>query len=338
MISIEPEPKKEITEKFKVETFENPGSTSTDESNEDLADFIVYEDMGYAWVFDGASGLADPLLDEPSDGKWYVQEFNQALRREIEASDWEREIKDIVRTAMESVKKAYEESINRSVEEVPKVQNPSSKISLARWNFETNELETYGLGDSVQLVEKEESTDYVTHGGPIDLDNRVFYAMSLIQRPNQSEEELADLLAEYDVGLDAADFAEERFSHKEVRENELIREMLHQHRSMKNTEQGYWTLGFDRKAVENGVEKTYDLAETGSIALFTDGVSPAITSYGIKGGRPYKEAEFLNKVKEEGSRDVLREIVSYERNDSECETHIRFKMSDDKALVYVNFF
>ncbi|MEF8880714.1 MAG: hypothetical protein V5A72_02710 [Candidatus Nanohaloarchaea archaeon] len=120
-------------------------------------------------------------------------------------------------------------------------------------------------------------------------------------------------------------------------ENELIQKMLRDHRTMKNTEEGYWTLSLDPKAVEKGITETYDLSKVNSIALFTDGVDPALHVYEIERGMPYDFDSFLEKLSSEGVEETLESIEAYERKDSGCEKHIRFKTSDDKALVYVEF-
>lgn len=325
-------------EGFGIGAVERPGSTSTVDSNEDLADFVVDGREGYAWVFDGASALAEPLLDEgPTDGRWYVEEFNDALKREIEASDQGREIEDILENAVESVREAYEEAVGMEVDDISDFRTPSAKISLARWNLETQELETYGLGDSVQLTGLEAETDYVKHGGPEHLDKKVFEAMKLIQRPGQDEGELEGLADEYDVDIGAEALAERSYSHGEVMGNELVQKMLRDHRAMKNEEGGYWTLGFDTEAVRKGVKKAYDLENVSSVALFTDGVSPAVETYEMKGGRPYTGREFLEEVEAEGMESMMDGIERYEGEDPDCERHVRFKESDDKALAYIRF-
>lgn len=108
-----------------VEAGERPGSTSTPDSNEDKADFIVNEKEGYAWVFDGASSLSEPLLEEEStDGHWYVNEFNEALRREIQDSDWNREIEDMLEKAIESVRESYENLVEKRIEDISDFQTP----------------------------------------------------------------------------------------------------------------------------------------------------------------------------------------------------------------------
>lgn len=199
-------------------------------------------------------------------------------------------------------------------------------------------METYGLGDSVQLTGLGQETDYVKHGGPEELDEKVFEAMKLIQRPNQDLAEIQDFANEYDVELASEMAAEKSHSHEDVMNNRLVQKMLRDHRALKNEEGGYWTLGFDTGAVRKGLKREYNLEEVDSVALFTDGITPSVEIYKMNGGRPYTEREFLEQLEMEGIDGMLDAITRYEREDQGCERHIRFKESDDKAIVYLRFY
>lgn len=324
-----------------IEVLDIPGSTSTFESNEDKADFLIKEGSGYAWVLDGASALSESLIaDAPSDGRWYIERFNHVLKEEIEKSDWNRDVEDILESVIKSVREAYENETGRSIEKLPNFQTPSSTIHLVRWHFEKDELESYGLGDSAQLTGFADRTDYLNHGGPQRLDNKVFKAMRLIQNSHDGEEALEKLRSlgeEYSVESDVEKLVRESLGHEEVMKTDLVQEMLCQHRNMKNEEGGYWTLGFKLQAVEKGLKKSYKLSKIDSLALFTDGVDPVLHSYKLKNGEAYTSGEFLDEIGEYGVKEVFNKIVRYEENDSGCENPVRFKKSDDKALLSVKF-
>ncbi|MEF8880715.1 MAG: hypothetical protein V5A72_02715 [Candidatus Nanohaloarchaea archaeon] len=178
-------------EDLRIEAFERPGNTSTEEDNEDKTDFLLEDSIGYVWVMDGASPLSDSILkNEVSDGRWYVETLNKSLRDEIKASNFDRDIENIIKTALESVKKAYKAEIDHGLEDISAFSTPSSKISLARWDLEEGILETYDLGDSAHIVWLKGSKDYVKHGGPENMDEKVFDAMKLIQSHEQDMEAL----------------------------------------------------------------------------------------------------------------------------------------------------
>lgn len=225
---------------FKHESISMPG----DRVNED----IVCSTDTYGWVIDGATGLNNKnLTGTDSDAFWFVNEWNEYLKDNI--IDNSRSIKEIVSRGIELIGNKFYQIIEP--EHPDKIDLPSASIVIIRVN--ENKIEYFLLGDCTLIVQD-------ASGKSLVLKQYLLEKLDGIAKA-----EVLKLVR--DRGMK---FAEAK---------QKIRSLLIKHRLLKNTPEGYWTLEFEKDAVEKSLFGSFDLEECKKILLMSDGFSAIFDSY-----------------------------------------------------------
>lgn len=260
--------------------------------NEDIAGRVD----NCIWVIDGATGVGDNHVDEISDARWYVSWWDKYLS---ENSNIDTSLNDIIRKGIYKVRNEYL-SISK-LRDIDKISSPSASIAVVRER--NSELEFFVLGDCNIYIDANLPLAIKDHR--VDLhDNKVYKLM----RKNML------------------------FNLQEVRRDEesfiSVYDLLRVNRSLKNTDDGYWILGFDENAVEQSINGRMKLSSGVKFLLASDGFTCSIEKYGI-----FREGEVFSNILDEDLKNMVEKIRRFEGS-SACSTFPRFKTMDDLSCVY----
>jgi hypothetical protein len=265
--------------------------------NEDIYSIVD----GAAWVLDGATGVTDETYtDNPSDGHWYVQRFDEYLRQNVR--DTSCSLTEHVANAIEEIDREFGriapgESIDTAAE-------PSATCAIVRWV--DGVLEHYVLCDSTFLLLGDSGV--VT----FETDRRI----ETIE--TQTKEKLRRLKR---TGLSLEDARQQLMP--ELREN----------RRRKNTDGDYWVLSFDPAAAREGITGEHDLTRNTTVYLYTDGFARLVDTYDA-----YPDwGTAIRTVQRQGVESSVEEIRNVEREDPQADEHLRLKQSDDTTVVKLAF-
>ncbi len=248
------------------------------------------------WVIDGATGVGDNHVDEISDARWYVSWWDKYLR---ENSNIDTSLNDLIRKGIYKVRNEY--LMISKLRDIDKISSPSASIAVVRER--NGELEFFVLGDCNIYIDANLPLAIKDHR--VDLhDNKVYKLM----RENML------------------------FNLQEVRRDEesfmSVYDLLRVNRSLKNTDDGYWILGFDENAVEQSINGRMKLSSGVKFLLASDGFTCSIEKYGI-----FREGEVFSNILDEDLRNMVEKIRRFEGS-SACSTFPRFKTMDDLSCVY----
>jgi hypothetical protein len=266
--------------------------------NEDL----VWTGENAAIVLDGATGLGDrQVSDAESDAQWYVNALCGALRDRIGRDE---ELSAVAANAVERVADEYAALSGTATGERHEV--PSGAGAVCRWDDES--FEYLVLGDCSVVVSADDGIDPVIGEGPRELDDRVVEEMVSIRER-----------------------ADERVSYEELRAR--VRPLLVDHRKRMNEPDGYWTFGFDPRAVDHAKTGRLPRDDLEFVLSFTDGFEPVYDLYDVFAGW---EA-LVSYVRSNGVERAVRVLRAFEEADPECERYPRLKPSDDVGVATVDF-
>jgi hypothetical protein len=122
---------------------------------------------------------------------------------------------------------------------------------------------------------------------------------------------------------------QDKLTFETARERELP--LLQKHRSLKNTANGYWILGFDNKAIAHGIHATVKVTEEISVFLMSDGFSRLVRPFGVV----KKTNELLPLAKKEGLISLYERLREIETRDMNCLQFPRLKPNDDVSAVLI---
>lgn len=263
--------------------------------NEDIA--TVNEKS--AWVLDGATGLNNKnLIDSKSDAKWFVNEWDNYLKNNID--DSEKDLKEIAREGIIKIKQKFLSKIGNC--KIEPIDLPSSGIVLIRWD--EREIEYFILGDCTLFYKLE--SDFIKEIKDESLqllDSQVINKMKKIMLNGK--------------GI------------KEARED--VKDNLVNNRLQMNTNEGYWILGFDEEAIKHSIYNKIKINNNNiQLLLMSDGFSALFNTYEyIDKYNIFKELEKTNLNQ---LYNLLRKI---EDEDKDGFKYPRFKKSDDASAVYL---
>lgn len=290
-----------------VETYNQEGS----KTNEDL----VRVTDGAAWVLDGASGLTDRQLvaDAASDGRWYVQTFDDYLQSAI--ADTERTLAEIVRDGIDEMVDRLEQDMTVPTANTPETADieqavtpldlPAATIAIVRWSGD--DLETYSLGDSTAFVRTGDDDHQYYHGDPNQFDRLT------VERVAELREEHPDA------------------SWQELRER--VQPTVESIRRLREMPNGYWALGVNPVAARKGVTGRHDIENVDAAYLFTDGLWGLVPEFGV-----YDTwTDALDAMDTHGVEHVVARLREAERDDADLEAVPRLKCHDDVGVVRVSF-
>lgn len=262
--------------------------------NEDVANLNKHG----AWILDGATGLnGKNLIDEDSDAKWYVKQWDEYVNKNFHRTDID--LKRIVKEGINVVKDKYYKRVkNKSVKSL---DLPSSSIVLTRWIKDT--LEYFILGDCTLIIENNNKLNVIKDDSVTKLDNKVFQAMDEIMKKE------GKTLPE---------------AKKEVN-NLIVRNRL-----LKNTNEGYWILGFDAEAVDRGLYGKIPFNSDTKLLMASDGFSAITDRYN------YIDMEnLIHEAQNKGLDNLCRKLREIEEEDSSGNKYPRFKKNDDASAIYI---
>ncbi len=268
-------------------------SMSEDRVNEDIA----YAENNYGWVIDGATGLNKTnLTGSKGDVYWFVNEWNNYLKDNI--LDKSKDIKEIVSKGMDFIGNKFNKI--SSTKYPDKVDLPAASIAIIRIN--NNKVEYFLLGDCTLMVED--------NSGKLSIIKQTL----LDKLDNIAKAEMNKLMLNEGISF--------------IEARQRINPLLIKHRLLKNTPEGYWTLGFDKSAVENSLYGYLDLEECKKALLMSDGFSAIFDNY------KYMEADnLISIVEKQGLHQVYKTIRLIENEDADVVKFPRFKKSDDSSAV-----
>lgn len=262
--------------------------------NEDVANMNNYG----AWILDGATGLnGKNLIDKDSDAKWYVKQWDEYVNKNFHRTDID--LKRIVKEGINVVKDKYYKRVKDKC--VKSLDLPSSSIVLTRWIKDT--LEYFILGDCTLIIENNNKLNVIKDDSVTRLDNKVFEAMDEIMRKE------GKTLSE---------------AKKEVN-NLIVRNRL-----LKNTNEGYWILGFDAEAVDRGLYGKIPFSSDTKLLMASDGFSAITDRYN------YIDMEnLIHEAQNKGLDNLCRKLREIEEDDSSGDKYPRFKKNDDASAIYI---
>ncbi|WFD10246.1 hypothetical protein [Tepidibacter hydrothermalis] len=262
--------------------------------NEDVANINKHG----AWILDGATGLnGKNLIDKDSDAKWYVKQWDEYVNKNFHRTDID--LKRIVKEGINVVKDKYYKRVKDKC--VKSLDLPSSSIVLTRWIKDT--LEYFILGDCTLIIENNNKLNVIKDDSVTRLDNKVFQAMDEIMRKE------GKTLSE---------------AKKEVN-NLIVRNRL-----LKNTNEGYWILGFDTEAVDRGLYGKIPFSSDTKLLMASDGFSAITDRYN------YIDMEnLIHEAQNKGLDNLCRKLRQIEEEDSSGDKYPRFKKNDDASAIYI---
>lgn len=263
--------------------------------NEDIA--ALYNSA--AWVLDGSSSLVDRVLTpEISDGKWFVQEWNTYLEKNIE--NYNQDIKSILSGGVEYIRDIYQKIVKSH--NVDPLRTPSSAIALTR--FYRDQLELFVLGDCTLVLNTQ---GYIRSFSDNKIDEFDDFVIKKIYKHQ----------------------IQDKLTFKTARERELP--LLQKHRSLKNMADGYWILGFDNGAIAYGIHDTVKVTEKISVLLMSDGFSRLVKPFGVV----KKVDELLPLAKKDGLISLYERLREIETRDINCLRYPRLKPKDDVSAILI---
>jgi len=262
--------------------------------NEDVANLNKHG----AWILDGATGLnGKNLIDKDSDAKWYVKQWDEYVNKNFHRTDID--LKRIVKEGINIVKDKYYNRVKDK--SIKSLDLPSSSIVLTRWIKDT--LEYFILGDCTLIIENNNKLNVIKDDSVTKLDNKVFQAMDEIMKKE------GKTLPE---------------AKKEVN-NLIVRNRL-----LKNTNEGYWILGFDAEAVDRGLYGKIPFNSDTKLLMASDGFSAITDRYN------YIDMEnLIHEAQNKGLDNLCRKLREIEEEDSSGDKYPRFKKNDDASAIYI---
>lgn len=263
--------------------------------NEDVANINEYS----AWVLDGATGLnGKNIMNEESDAKWFVTWWDKYLSNNICKDE---KLPNMIRRGIKLIK---DEFFNRSNDKnLSKLDFPSSSIVVVK--SKNGFLEYFSLGDVLLMFQNEDKTQMIMDHNITKLDNKVFTAMKkIIEKEKKS---MGDA------------------------KSELMDLIIH-NRLLKNTENGYWILGFDENAAKNGVYGKIKIDRNTKAFIASDGFSALADKYNY-----LNMDNFISEIEKLGLNKLYNKLRDIEEKDSEGKIFPRFKKNDDASAIYIAF-
>lgn len=271
---------------------------------------------GAAWVLDGTSGFSDrSFTDAVSDGRWYVETLDSALRSHINDGD----------SIAIPVKKAIIEVTRRFVQEIPDAHNsdsdsasaihparhelPACTVSLLRWNHQ--QVEYLNLCDASLLYQLSDgSVERITTPGVLQkVDTRIQRLRHLAQSPESS--------------VTASD----------------VESYIRQTRQHANTPGGYWVAQQNPIAALFATTGVIDRSRSETIVLHSDGVDPIVELH-----EEFSQwSDMLSFATAEGADAVigaLRQAEAEAEAEAEATTETaqpQVRTGDDAAIAVVEF-
>jgi serine/threonine protein phosphatase PrpC len=253
----------------------------------------------FGLVLDGATGLRKKIIpDSESDAKWFVENMKNCIVSNIDRNISLLEIIEQGIGEMKYKLRSYELGI---IEEVDK---PSASIAMIRQN--KDELEIFSLGDCTILI--------------ITVDEKIIriYDDSVSKLDNEIITKMIQLSKEESISIERT---------RSLVENDLIK-----NRYKKNTENGYWILGFDEEALKNSYYKKWNLENIKSVCLFSDGFADFYENMGLADDY----IDFYKILSKTDVNEIYFRLRREQEEDCDCNEHPRLKKMDDASILILD--
>lgn len=258
-------------------------------------------ESGFAWVLDGATGVAaSSIAAHTSDAGWYVERIDAELRKAIQkqpAIQRQALLQDAVR--------AVEADYQAAIAIQPEPSFPPS-AAFAMLQADDHYIELSGLGDCAAL--------FTTKEGNIG------YFESDQRNPIDSHS-IQHLIAEQNKAPDT--------DHKEIVDR--ITPILQRNRSRMNTPEGYWILSFSQPALDHIHTERITVDPNEPIILMSDGFTRALEMFDAM-----DEAKLYQTILSNGVSYVGERLRQREADDASCRRYPRFKKSDDATCLVLS--
>lgn len=251
-----------------------------------------------AFVMDGASSLSPCKFTKAlNDVVWMVQWWQKYLISYLD--DLELPLLELLEQGIRNINKEFSQYI--PVEKLSKLEQVSAGIAIMRKNKDF--MECFVLGD-VELSLKRD-------GQPIEIltDRRI----------KPLDQQVIQLMVKNKDRLKKRVF-------KDFTQEEL--ELLRKNRMKMNTDEGYYILSHDERAIGKGIYKKYPLDYWCSCLLSSDGIS-TLDEY-------YSRGELMGLIKVKGVKSIIEELRGYESKDEAMVSLKRLKAHDDATAVYID--
>jgi hypothetical protein len=275
-------------------------SAITDAGDPDrLNEDAVGSNAHAVFVIDGATGLGEGVLGEPSDAAWLAGFAAKAFERELGATV---PVADVVRGLNGRVADTVQR--RRGDDEVEGWRLPVAGFELVR--IEDEALVAYGLGDCRLFL--------------VGADGQAFDTSAISGNAGRESEGARRAIA-HAGGLAAW---------RSLSEEPAVREELRRHRNRYNREGGpVWTLGTAPQAADHIAVRRFAPTLPATGLLCTDGFAALADSYDR-----YDVRAFVEAAMEQGLAALLRELRRIEREeDPDGRQFPRFKVSDDASAL-----
>jgi len=262
--------------------------------NEDI--FGITESS--VFVLDGASALLDTnFTPNGNDVVWMVKWWKNYLLDHLD--DLTVSIQDIMKNGIEQINKDF--SKYQPIDKLSKLELVSAGIGIMRMHDEFFEI--FVLGDVEISVLQENNVDIYTD-----------------ERIKPLDQSVIDLMATNENRLNECVF-------KGFTEAEL--ELLKINRNKMNTDEGYYILSTDEKAVDNSIYKKISKTSQVKCMIASDGLS-LLDKY-------YTREKLISEVAKRGVQSLIEELRAYENEDKDKVKMKRLKTHDDATGVFVEW-
>jgi hypothetical protein len=273
----------------------NAGTHTIKKENEDVYGVTRYG----AFVMDGASALEQhSFCPAENDVVWMVKWWEQYLKAHLD--ELERPLQCIIEKGVIAFNEAF--SMYKPVELLSQLEKVSASIGIIRMH--DKHLECFVLGDvEISLRHKDGKLEIVTDERIKRLDAQVIQLMN--QNRNRENECVFK------------DFTASEWA------------LLKNNRMKINTEDGYYILSHDVKAIKKAIYKVYPLTNLESCLLSSDGISPL--------DRFYTRLQLMDKIKNIGLLHLFEQLRALERDDKVKVNLQRLKTHDDATAIFLEF-
>lgn len=269
-------------------------SSAGEKTNEDVYGI----NKNSAWVLDGSSGLTQTkVTNSDSDAKWLVEQWDEFLKENINR---DLSLSEIIREGILKIRYNFKKMLGER--EINYIEYPSAAIAIVR--FKDLNAEYFVLGDcSILLEDCNGKVKQIFDDRVSKLDNLVIDKMK-----NISERENIHV-----------------FEAKSLCDEDLLK-----NRSLKNSDEGYYILGFEEVAIEHALTGSIEIKDKLNIGIISDGFSQYYDTLGLAENKEI----FFSKIKKNDVVELLSEIRVAQENDKFCDKYPRMKKSDDATLLY----
>ena len=112
---------------------------------------------------------------------------------------------------------------------------------------------------------------------------------------------------------------------------ERLGPMLRRHRTMMNTDAGYWILAPGRPdALKQALRGTIDVPDSWSLVIATDGFARIVDTFDFLAGW----GSLLNELERVGPQPLVDRLRAAESADPEARRYPRLSIHDDASLIF----